>query len=60
MEAEYLLLLEGTKEAICSQSFLGEINIGPDSTGIGFQHWTEMTDNPESRIFKWHHSLSSD
>ena len=38
---------------------LSEINIGPDFTGIGFQHWTEMTDNPESRIFKWHDSLSS-
>ena len=38
---------------------LSGINIGPDFTGIGFQHWTEMTDNPESRILKWHDSRSS-
>ena len=44
---------------IFSDAVLGEINIGPDSTGHGFQHWTEMTDNPESRIFKWHTTLSS-
>jgi hypothetical protein len=58
--AKSILIYNQTKIIkIFSDAVLGEINIGPNPTSIGFQHWTEMTDNPESRIFKWHDSLSS-
>ena len=47
-----------TNDYTFSDSILSEMTLGPEYIGSGFQHWNEITEKPEERIFLWHDAVS--